>query len=175
MSYKLECEYEVINPKWLDLIKDLNDVTFNIISKTLKYVDSNFSNICNEVELSVIYSDDESITPINNQYLGKNKPTNIISFPAIEMKEGKVINEYEVPEGYCYLGEIIVSYETLMRESEENNITFLNHFTHIVIHGLLHLMGYNHIEDVDADIMEPLEETILSEQFNIKSPYKSDY
>lgn len=118
------------------------------------------------IEISLLLTNDASITRLNAQYLGKHKPTNVLSFPS------EVLTPPHYPDlpDILVLGDIVLAYETILREAEEQQKTFLNHMTHLTIHGMLHLLGYDHEATEDALIMEGLEVQIL-QTFNIQSPY----
>ncbi|MDR0967574.1 MAG: apolipoprotein N-acyltransferase [Rickettsiales bacterium] len=106
-------------------------------------------------EISLVLTNDTEIQKLNREYRGLDKSTNVLSF------------ETGDPE---LLGDIFISYDTTMRESGKSE--FINHTTHLIIHGILHLLGYDHIDDKDADKMEALEIKILK-KLKIKNPYKS--
>ncbi|MET3560079.1 putative rRNA maturation factor [Bartonella japonica] len=113
-------------------------------------------------EISLLFTDDEHMTQINAQWRGKNKPTNVLSFPAFPLKAGD-------PPGPM-LGDIIIARETVILEARKEGKPFQDHLTHIIVHGLLHLLGYNHETHDEALQMEGLEREILQQLF-IKDPY----
>lgn len=115
-----------------------------------------------EVNLNVV--GDLEIKTLNHEYRGKDKPTNVLSFPAYDPSD---IYPAEIP---IPLGDIIISHETIRREAAEQDKNPDQHFTHMIIHGLLHLVGYDHENEQDAEKMESLEISIL-EDFGIKNPY----
>jgi probable rRNA maturation factor len=114
-------------------------------------------------ELSVLLCDDETIARLNTQWRGQHKPTNVLSFPAPPL-QGAVQDE-KIP-----LGDIAIAYETLAREAEENGTTVSAHLSHLVVHGFLHLLGYDHHMDDDAERMERLERDILA-RIGVADPY----
>ena len=101
------------------------------------------------------------IQNLNSEYRGKDKPTNVLSFPACD-KTGYIIRGP--------LGDIILAHETILQESEAETKGFEAHMTHLLLHGLLHLLGYDHIEDDEAHEMERIEIEIL-QKIGIKNPY----
>lgn len=119
------------------------------------------------IEISITLSDDESVRILNRDYRGKDKPTNILSFAMQDTEDGW---EYPTPGLPCTLGDLVIARETLIREAEDEAKSFADHFTHLIVHGTLHLLGYDHIEDEEADEMETLEINILNE-LGIKNPY----
>tara|TARA_Y100001954_G_C15806229_1_gene602797 strand:+ start:1989 stop:2462 length:474 start_codon:yes stop_codon:yes gene_type:complete len=118
----------------------------------------------NPFYLSVLITNNFEISKINLKYRNKNLPTNVLSFP---LDEERMIFD-EIPSKI--LGDIVLSLEKIKIESIELNKPFNNHLTHILIHGLLHLLGYNHQNDKEAEIMERFETNILS-KLSIPAPY----
>ena len=113
-------------------------------------------------EVSVVLADDKFVKELNKKYRHKDKPTNVLSFPAMD--------EYNM-ENIEQLGDIIIAFETTAQEAKNQNKKFINHFTHLTVHGLLHLLGYDHMEKKQAEEMEELEKTILLEM-GIDDPYE---
>ena len=100
-------------------------------------------------ELSVVFSDDAHIRTLNAGWRGKDKPTNVLSFPAFPMK----IGEKPPP----MLGDVVLAAETVAREAELEGKPLDHHISHLVIHGVLHLLGHDHEEEAEAERMEALE------------------
>ncbi|HMA74277.1 MAG TPA: rRNA maturation RNase YbeY [Xanthobacteraceae bacterium] len=113
-------------------------------------------------EISVLLCDDETIAGLNARWRGQDKPTNVLSFPA-PAQQGAA------PEKIS-LGDIAIAYETLAREAGEQGKPVSNHLSHLVVHGFLHLVGYDHHEDGEAEEMERLERDILG-RIGIADPY----
>lgn len=123
------------------------------------------------VEISVRLTDDAEVQRLNHDYRGKDKPTNILSFP---MHEADTIAQVlRAGQGDLLLGDMAVAVETLCREAEEKQITLHAHFTHLLIHGTLHLLGHDHAEDAEAEAMEALETAILA-RLGIADPYNRE-
>jgi probable rRNA maturation factor len=114
-------------------------------------------------EVSIALTDDSSIRALNRDWRGIDKPTNVLSFPAADHKAG---------EGTRLLGDIIIAYETLERECNDENRIFLHHLAHLAVHGFLHLIGYDHETDTQAEEMEGLESKIMT-RLNMPDPYLS--
>ena len=114
-------------------------------------------------ELSVVLTDDDAIRALNRQWRGIDKPTNVLSFPAATApaRDGS---------RHSPLGDIVVAYETLARECAEERKDFLHHLSHLTVHGFLHLLGYDHANDSEADDMERLESAILA-RLDVPDPY----
>lgn len=115
-------------------------------------------------ELSIVLCDDPFIQNLNREYRGKDKPTNVLSFPQTDFTDIQTLPDY-LP-----FGDIILSFQTIVNEAQEQQKTMQNHFTHLVIHGMLHLMGYDHEMPDEASTMESLEIGAL-ETLGIKNPY----
>jgi probable rRNA maturation factor len=116
-------------------------------------------------EVAVMLTDDTGIRTLNGNWRGIDKATNVLSFPALQ-PEG----DTKPGDAPRMLGDIAIAYETLRREADEEQKPFDHHLSHLAVHGFLHLMGYDHEEDDDADEMEALERTILAE-LGIPDPY----
>lgn len=120
-------------------------------------------------ELTIrIVSLDES-QQLNSDYRGKNKPTNVLSFP-FEIPEGLPAEVLESENMESILGDLAICEAIVIQEAKEQNKQINHHWAHMVIHGVLHLLGFDHIDDSDAEEMELLETLILKE-FLIASPY----
>ncbi len=109
----------------------------------------------NDAEVSVLFTDDEQVRQLNRDHRGKDAPTNVLSF-----ETGDPV----------LLGDIVLAFETVEREAAEQNKTFTNHTTHLIVHGTLHLLGHDHENDTEADEMEDKERRILS-GLGVSDPY----
>lgn len=113
-------------------------------------------------ELGVTFTDDAAIRALNAEWRGKDKATNVLSFPAFaEVREGVVP---------AMLGDIVIAFETVEREAALEGKPFDHHLTHLVTHGFLHLLGYDHESDAEAEEMERVERNVLS-ALAIPDPY----
>ena len=122
-----------------------------------------FSNLIdNKIEISILLSDDKNIRQLNNIHLGNDKPTNVLAFPS---HIDTIAFGSEI-----LIGDIALSIETITKEAEEKEINILNHTSHLLIHGLLHLLGYDHKNGSEAKIMEDLEIKSL-EKLGVPDPY----
>lgn len=124
------------------------------------WVNTALQNLLDEGELCIRITDAAESQSLNHQYRGKDKPTNVLSFP------------FEVPEGVpvTILGDLVVCAEVVAREASEQNKDLYHHWAHMIVHGCLHLLGYDHINDEEAEIMEQLERDILA-RLEIADPY----
>ena len=124
---------------------------------------SKYSDVFNEVELSITLTDNQEITEVNKKWRGKDKSTNVIS---IQVEDFSDIKNHS----YVFLGNIILAIEQIEEEAQKANKSFIDHYTHLVVHGTLHLMGYDHHTEEEAAEMESTEINVLKE-LNISSPY----
>ncbi|MHC1546945.1 rRNA maturation RNase YbeY [Phyllobacterium sp. K27] len=113
-------------------------------------------------ELSLVFTDDAAIKELNNDWRDKDKPTNVLSFPAFPIKPGQKPGPM--------LGDIVIARETVIREAEDEEKSFDHHLTHLIVHGFLHLLGYDHETNDEAEEMEQLERKILA-RLAIPDPY----
>lgn len=137
-----------------------------LILKILKIIFTAEIKKIKNPEVSILLTDDDHIQNLNRTYRHQDKPTNVLSFPLIEKIEE--ISDPSFPE--IHLGDIVVSMMTLQREADAQGKTPQNHLVHMVVHGALHLLGYDHLNDTDATKMETKEIEYLV-QLGIPNPY----
>ena len=111
-------------------------------------------------ELTLVFTDDARMRELNHDFRGQDKPTNVLSFPAND----------ETDTDSPYLGDVVLALETILREAQEQKKTPAAHTAHLVVHGTLHLIGFDHMDDDEAEMMEHFERRILSGA-NISDPY----
>lgn len=152
-------EWQKCLPGYEDLCQKTTNVVFSYINL--------IQNIEKHVEFSITLTNDKQIQSLNADYRGKNKPTNVLSFPQIIWSQ----DDWK-DEPVLMLGDVVISIETLKKECEEQSKTFEDHFTHMLVHSLVHLFGYDHETDEEAEEMESLEIKILKDM-DIKNPYQT--
>ena len=113
-----------------------------------------------QAEVSLVFTDDTAVRRLNARYGGKDSPTNVLSFPG---------DAGEAPLGPM-LGDIVFAAETVRREAAAAGLTVRDHLSHLLVHGFLHLVGYDHEDDGEAALMEGLETAILA-RLGIADPY----
>ena len=124
-------------------------------------------------ELSLVLAGDDQVRALNRDYRGQDKPTNVLSFPNMEAPgESPWADAGGDRRGPSLLGDIVVARETLLREAQAQQKHAQDHLSHLVVHGVLHLLGYNHADDGEADEMEGCEIRIL-QSLGIADPYRS--
>lgn len=125
------------------------------------------------ISVSIKLSDNAEVHALNQEWRDKDKPTNVLSFPMLDDEEldALIAGTYDAPE--IMLGDIILAYEICVAEAQEKDIPVAHHATHLVIHGMLHLLGHDHIEDDEAELMEALEVKALA-SMGLHNPYTDE-
>ena len=118
-----------------------------------------------DAELAIMLTDDGGIRTLNRNWRGIDKATNVLSFPALQPT-----GDTGPDDAPRMLGDIAIAYETTRREADEEHKLFDHHLSHLAVHGFLHLIGYDHENDAEAEAMEGLEREILA-QLGIPDPY----
>ena len=141
----LHIDITIEDPRWEKIDQAMLETTLNATAK-------NFED--DECELSLVLTNDAKIQTLNRDFRNKDNPTNVLSFP----------NDPPL------LGDIVLAYETIEREAHEQDKSLEHHIQHMLVHGLLHLYGYDHMDDAEAEEMESLEIEILA-KLGVKNPY----
>jgi probable rRNA maturation factor len=113
-------------------------------------------------ELAIVLTDDSAIRRLNRRWRGKDAPTNVLSFPGPAVPVGAP----------ALLGDIVIAYQTVAREALAEGKPFMHHLTHLAVHGFLHLIGYDHAAEKEAQAMEALETAILA-GLDVPDPYRA--
>jgi probable rRNA maturation factor len=117
------------------------------------------------VELSILLTDNETIAALNRRWRGQSGPTNVLSFPGENQTDPRL--ELDAP---LLLGDVVIALETVIAEADVTGIPVSHHFSHLVVHGVLHLLAYDHQEERDADRMERCETEILA-KLSVPDPH----
>jgi probable rRNA maturation factor len=149
-------DYEPLVQKAIDAVFTQSPVARDLLQRGI------------EPDISVVLADDATVQTLNRDYRDKDKPTNVLSFAQMDSEAGWIAPDHPGP---CALGDLVLAYETVLRESQEGEKPFESHFIHLIVHGTLHLLGYDHIDDAEAETMESLEIQILK-SLDIENPYK---
>lgn len=120
--------------------------------------------LAEDAEVSLVFTSDASVRELNKVWRQQDKPTNVLSFPAAE--------PHQLPTS-ALVGDIVVARETVAREADAEGKTFDAHLTHLIVHGFLHLVGFDHETDEEAEEMEALETRVLA-RLGIPDPYRED-
>lgn len=158
-----------VSPEWGD------DVDWDKLThRAAEAIGAEAAELANpDMLVSVVFADDAEVQVLNRQWRAKDKPTNVLSFPMLSREE--VLRASEMKDGGApaMLGDIVLARETCMREAAEKSVALAVHATHLVIHGLLHLAGYDHETGAaEAEEMEALEVRALA-RLGIADPYLS--
>lgn len=160
-----------VNPKWHNQLNEQNyiklrDILGSIADdfRTASLLDWDETAQILPLRCAIKFTDDDEIKTLNRDFRGKNKATNVLSFPDGDIDRDDDGNDF------IYLGDIILAYETIQHESTEQAKDVKDHLTHLCVHGILHLLGHNHIDKEEAEVMESLEIKLL-QKCGIKNPY----
>jgi len=156
-SEKLKLEIIIQNQK---LWKDLDNIFCMLVLDLLSKITEDKNEL--KKSASILLTDDLYMKEINKKWRKLEKATNVLSFP---------VSKISKEEDYFFIGDIVLSYETILSECKSRNKSFRDHFLHLLVHGFLHLLGYNHDNERDEKEMEELEVNYLS-KLNIKNPYE---
>jgi probable rRNA maturation factor len=122
-------------------------------------------------EVSIKLTDDAEVRTLNAQYRGKDRPTNVLSFPMVQHDLLDAMTNSD--DGEVLLGDIVLAFGVCTREAADKGVAVETHATHLIVHGVLHLVGYDHLEDSDGDAMEAIERAALA-TLGIDDPYAID-
>lgn len=145
-------DIEVEHEDWLDVLPEAPLCVQQAIEATFAHM-----GVDEQLDIVVLLADDAEMKSLNKEFRQKNAPTNVLSFPAPDMM-------------HPHLGDMALGFETCVREAAEQGKTLKDHLMHLSVHGALHLLGYDHIIDAEAEDMESLERNILK-GLGIADPY----
>jgi probable rRNA maturation factor len=144
-----QAEVEVEDEAWTDALPDAEAVVERAAQAAL--------SDCSDVEITVLLTDNATIRALNARFRQKDQATNVLSFPAPEFARP-------------HLGDVALAFGTCAGEAQAQGKTLSDHLSHLTVHGVLHLLGYDHEADDEAEVMEQMERTIL-ERLGVSDPY----
>ncbi len=157
---------------WETALPDFQELSNKVMQKTIDFVQNHdeidFLSLNKTISVNLSLSNDENIHKLNLEFRNMDKPTNVLSFANID---DPFFEEQIQTDDIIELGDIMIALETMQREAKEKEISLHDHYCHLFIHGILHLLGFDHIEDDEAEYMEDFEVRILAE-LNIANPYQ---
>ncbi len=121
------------------------------------------------IEISLRLTSDDEVRGLNRDYRGKDAPTNVLSFPMVQPDLIVAISENS-DDGEVLLGDIVLAHGVCTREAAEKNLSTEDHAAHLIVHGTLHLLGYDHVEDTQAEDMEEIERQAMAD-LGLPDPY----
>ena len=124
------------------------------------------------VEVSLRFTSDDEVQQLNRQYRGKDKPTNVLSFPMVQPDLLETVSQNS-DDGELLLGDIVLAHGVCAAEAAEKGIALQAHASHLIVHGVLHLLGYDHQGSAEAEDMESLERGIMA-RLGLHDPYDRD-
>lgn len=165
----LHLDIMIEDQRWTQTLPDLEKMTRKALEACFKIAEIKLPCPGRKPEISIVFADDKMVHQINKTYRNKDKPTNVISFAYLEDEKHP---EQTDNEDFS-MGDIILSYETVEQEATEQQKSLQDHTVHLIVHGCLHLFGYHHDNDLQAQDMEDKEVMILREM-NVKNPYMNE-
>jgi len=150
----------VLADGWTEALPDWENICRRAAQAALSAFDTK-----PDTELSIVLADDGRVRELNRDYRNRDQPTNVLSFPADDE------NATHIPGRPRMLGDVIVALETTEREARDSGKPLADHLAHLVVHGVLHLLGLNHRTEAEAETMEDKEREILS-SLGVKDPYR---
>ena len=164
----------VEDERWSAALPDVTQVAEKVKNAAFDWLQTHenqdFLNGSKPLKINVCLSDDETVHRLNREFRGMDKPTNVLSFANLDFADFATGNELYAE---IELGDIILAYETMVREADEQEVTLYAHFCHLLTHGFLHLSGYDHQTPDEAAYMENAEKEIL-QTLNIADPYEGE-
>jgi probable rRNA maturation factor len=158
---------DVADAAWLAKVPDAEERCARVAAITLGAAAALVDLPAERLEVSLLLTNDSQVQDLNRDYRGQDKPTNVLSFAALDA------DSPIPPDGPILLGDVIIARETAEREAADEDKTLAHHLSHLVVHGVLHLLGYDHMEDDEAEEMESLERSILA-GLGVPDPYRDE-
>lgn len=157
----LEIDFTEASPLWRETLPDIE----RLCEESARAALAAAAPALGEAELSIVLGDDALLRTLNRQWRGLDKPTNVLSFPARATPE-----EAPPPGAPQLLGDVVLAYETMAAEAAAQRKPLAHHLRHLVVHGVLHLLGFDHEAAAEAERMEALEIAVLA-RLGVADPY----
>jgi len=165
----MDIDIDLVDDAWRD-VADVTAAAERAIKAALIALD--YDDVT--LELGCRLTSDAECHALNKDYRDKDKPTNVLSFVGVDPALLSTVSEAARADGPpLMLGDLVLAYGVVQREAEQQGKSVTNHLSHLLVHGVLHLLGHDHIEDSAAETMEALERDILK-KMGIDDPYKDD-
>lgn len=176
---RLEIAVSLQDAAWTDRLEDLENLAERSIGTALRYLQSRdlAEPVKGVVEVSLLFADDAAVAEMNRTYRGRSGPTNVLSFPNMDASDLQTSGPLPGPPAHAdagppqLLGDIVLARQTVQREAAEQSKPLRDHTLHLLIHGLLHLLGYDHEDEAEAEEMEALEVAVLAD-LGVPDPYR---
>lgn len=157
-----QIDISIQDPAWHEL-QDIENIVHIAAEITLTTAIMPKEAFERDLEVSIVLANDDLLHVLNREYRGQDKPTNVLTFATLDAEEPP-------SESVLNLGDVLLSFQTVERECQEQGKFRTDHIRHLVIHGILHLLGYDHKDEDEATDMETLEIRIL-ERLGVQNPY----
>lgn len=165
----LQVNVDIEDPRWEKAVDTLASAAVNVIETSAAVMEDevDFLALDKNFYINLCLSSDQEVHQLNKRYRQMDKPTNVLSFAALDDEEFDPFDN----EPETSLGDVIIAYETMVREADEQGVSLHDHFCHLWTHGILHILGFDHMTPEDAAEMESFETKILA-QLGIDDPYR---
>jgi probable rRNA maturation factor len=170
VALNIDATIAVNDSAWVQVMPNLRFNAEAVVKHTLAVMSDSLPDMVRSetgepIGLAIVFTDNKEMQELNHRFRGKNVPTNVLSFPAD-------MDAPQPAEQEIILGDVILAYGVVAEEAEEQGKPLAHHMTHMIVHGLLHLLGYDHMDDEEAEEMEAYECRILAD-FGIPDPYEN--
>ncbi|MDO4184492.1 MAG: rRNA maturation RNase YbeY [Rhodospirillales bacterium] len=165
---KTQLNVDIADDRWLKELPEVEKFSADIFDKVISEISPKWLDGKNSVIINLSLNNDEEIRQLNSEFRQMDKSTNVLSFANLDDEE---FEAYLARNTEIELGDIIIALETMLNQSKDQDMSLHDHYCHILIHGILHLLGYDHMEAEEAKEMEG-EEIKLLKLFDIENPYE---
>jgi len=163
-KFDLSVDVAVQDERWFDVDGDPTAAVESTVRAVIGTVGLGFGAA---FEISVVLGDDGLVQGLNRDFRKQDRPTNVLSF---SLTEGEGAPLSRNPGEPVLLGDVVLAFDTVTQEAREQSKSFRDHTLHLVVHGVLHLMGYDHLTEAEARVMERMEQQVLAD-LGIADPY----